>query len=84
MGLRIGVLGVSNEIQHTSGETTGQEQGREPIAQAARCPVHAPGTMLNPLSFNELANGSEEVWIEGGGQLYRLRQTKQNKLILTK
>lgn len=75
---------MSNEIQHVSAETSGQEQGEESTSQAARCPVHIPGTMLNPLSFQELASGSEEVWIEGGGQLYRLRLTKQNKLILTK
>ncbi|MCU0712859.1 MAG: hemin uptake protein HemP [Pirellula sp.] len=75
---------MKDESQDVSIENAGGEDGREPLSHAARCPVHAPGSMLNPLSFDELANGSEEVWIEGGGQLYRLRQTKQNKLILTK
>jgi hemin uptake protein HemP len=64
-------------------KSTLQETGPEGFV-AARCPAHQRGTMLNPMAFEELANGSDEVWIEGGGQLYRLRQTKQNKLILTK
>ncbi|TWU35768.1 hypothetical protein Q31b_52030 [Novipirellula aureliae] len=34
--------------------------------------------------FNELARCGEEVWIEHEGQLYRLRLTRQGKLILTK
>lgn len=75
---------MADELQDIPTENLGHDEEREPMAHAARCPAHAPGTMLNPLSFDQLANGSEEVWIEGGGQLYRLRQTKQNKLILTK
>ena len=51
---------------------------------AARCPQHRPGTVLNPVAFDRLANSSEELWIELEGQLYRLRKTKQGKLILTK
>ncbi|TWT78811.1 hypothetical protein CA13_02080 [Planctomycetes bacterium CA13] len=34
--------------------------------------------------FNDLARCGEEVWIEHEGQLYRLRLTRQGKLILTK
>ncbi len=34
--------------------------------------------------FDELARCGDEVWIECGGQLYRLRRTRQGKLILTK
>ena len=34
--------------------------------------------------FDELARCGEEVWIEFAGQLYRLRKTRQGKLILTK
>jgi hemin uptake protein HemP len=75
---------VSQEIPGISDREPQMGEAHKVGALAARCPVHAPGTMLNPLSFDELAGGSDEVWIEGGGQLYRLRQTKQNKLILTK
>jgi len=49
-----------------------------------RCPAHSVGSMLNPLAFDELAAGGEDVWITCSGQLYRLRRTKLEKLILTK
>ncbi|XZE22171.1 hemin uptake protein HemP [Pirellulaceae bacterium SH449] len=75
---------MSQEIPGVSDREPQMGDSHKVGSPAARCPVHAPGTMLNPLSFEELASGSDEVWIEGGGQLYRLRQTKQNKLILTK
>lgn len=36
------------------------------------------------IPFETLARCGEEVWIENNGQIYRLRRTKQGKLILTK
>ena len=36
------------------------------------------------ISFEELARCGEEIWIENNGDLYRLRRTKQGKLLLTK
>jgi hemin uptake protein HemP len=36
------------------------------------------------LKFESLARCGDEVWIENNGQIYRLRRTKQDKLILTK
>ena len=36
------------------------------------------------ISFESLARCGNEVWIENNGQIYRLRKTKQDKLILTK
>ncbi|TXH03243.1 MAG: hemin uptake protein HemP [Candidatus Moraniibacteriota bacterium] len=39
---------------------------------------------MNPISFDTLTEKAEELWIELEGQLYRLRKTKQGKLILTK
>ena len=36
------------------------------------------------IKFSELARCGYEVWIEFESQLYRLRKTKQGKLILTK
>ena len=38
----------------------------------------------NIISFESLARCGEEIWIENGGQIYRLRRTRQGKLILTK
>ncbi len=36
------------------------------------------------IKFSELVRCGDEIWIEHLGQLYRLRKTKQDKLILTK
>jgi hemin uptake protein HemP len=36
------------------------------------------------ISFESLARCGDEIWIENEGQIYRLRRTRQGKLILTK
>lgn len=36
------------------------------------------------IRFDDLARCGEEIWIENSGEIYRLRRTKQGKLILTK
>jgi hemin uptake protein HemP len=36
------------------------------------------------ISFDAIARCGDEVWIENEGQIYRLRKTRQGKLILTK
>ena len=36
------------------------------------------------ISFDSLSRCGDEIWIENGGQIYRLRRTRQGKLILTK
>ena len=36
------------------------------------------------IKFDELARCGEEIWIEHERQIYRLRRTRQGKLILTK
>ena len=36
------------------------------------------------IKFSDLARCGDEIWIECESQLYRLRKTKQGKLILTK
>ncbi|WP_246145907.1 hemin uptake protein HemP [Rubripirellula lacrimiformis] len=36
------------------------------------------------VKFSDLARCGDEIWIEHENQLYRLRATRQNKLILTK
>ncbi|MGH8609627.1 MAG: hemin uptake protein HemP [Gammaproteobacteria bacterium] len=41
-------------------------------------------TTQRRLKSQELFRGREEVIIEHGGQEYRLRKTRQDKLILTK
>lgn len=36
------------------------------------------------VKFESLARCGDEIWIENNGQIYRLRRTRQGKLILTK
>lgn len=36
------------------------------------------------VKFESLARCGDEIWIESDGQIYRLRKTRQGKLILTK
>jgi len=36
------------------------------------------------IRFESLARCGDEIWIENEGQIYRLRKTRQGKLILTK
>lgn len=36
------------------------------------------------IKFDTLARCGDEIWIEHKGQIYRLRKTRQDKLILTK
>lgn len=36
------------------------------------------------IPFDQLARCGDEIWIECSGQIYRLRRTRQGKLILTK
>jgi hemin uptake protein HemP len=36
------------------------------------------------IKFDDLARCGDEIWIEHESQLYRLRRTRQGKLILTK
>jgi hemin uptake protein HemP len=60
----------------------------QPQDQQPQLPQLPPGVEMGLLSkiikFDSLARCGDEVWIENNGQLYRLRRTKQGKLILTK
>lgn len=54
---------------------TDQDRKDSPRSDAA-----APRVMRS----QELLQGRSEIWIEHGGQIYRLRQTRSGKLILQK
>ncbi len=41
-------------------------------------------TLPKIIGFETLARCGDEIWIENNGQIYRLRKTRQGKLILTK
>lgn len=57
----------------------GSADGAPYVAGGAH-PPHA----LKVVKFESLARCGDEIWIENEGQLYRLRKTRQGKLILTK
>ncbi|MFN7735885.1 MAG: hemin uptake protein HemP [Pirellula sp.] len=42
------------------------------------------GSIPKIISFAELCRCGDEIWIENEGAIYRLRRTRQGKLILTK
>jgi hemin uptake protein HemP len=43
-----------------------------------------PTNLPKIIRFDALARCGDEIWIENEGQIYRLRKTRQGKLILTK
>lgn len=47
-------------------------------------PAPAKPVFPNVIQFAAMARCGDEVWIENEGQVYRLRRTRQGKLILTK
>ncbi|MGB7346580.1 MAG: hemin uptake protein HemP [Pirellulaceae bacterium] len=47
-------------------------------------PTDAGPVLPKIIKFNDLARCGDEVWIEFDQQIYRLRRTRQGKLILTK
>ncbi len=56
-----------------------------PMQQKIDCHAnHGMGRFPKIIEFNDLCRCGEEVWIENEGQIYRLRRTRQGKLILTK
>ncbi len=58
---------------------------RDDLGKAAEAlePKSIPG-LPKIIRFEDLVICGDEVWIQFNGQLYRLRRTKQDKLILTK
>ena len=51
---------------------------------AAAGTVNSLGSLPKIVKFDSLARCGDEIWIENEGQIYRLRKTRQGKLILTK
>ena len=58
-------------------ESTCQSAADEPIESS-------PHVVVRTLRSGELFRGANEIHIDHAGQIYRLRKTKQDKLILTK
>lgn len=67
--------------------TSPDEAAIEPTETAAVDSAVAKGSLANIpkiVRFESLARCGDEIWIENEGQIYRLRKTRQGKLILTK
>jgi hemin uptake protein HemP len=56
------------------------------VSRAGRCPSQSTLRPCdgNALESRELLRGTREVLIHHGGEVYRLRHTRNDKLILTK
>ncbi|MDP1560397.1 MAG: hemin uptake protein HemP [Pirellulaceae bacterium] len=69
---------MTETIDSTDGSAEDRARGDRPVVAAS-----VTG-LPKIISFSSLVKCGDEVWIEHGGSLYRLRRTKQDKLILTK
>ncbi len=65
---------------------TDQSELQSSASPTHESPTHDHSAHVLPkiVSFKTLARCGEEIWIENDGQIYRLRRTRQGKLILTK
>ncbi len=70
---------TNSETQSDSPLNPAEEHGVE-VSRAALTDSHFPKI----IKFDTLARCGDEIWIENNGQIYRLRRTRQGKLILTK
>jgi len=67
------------------GESPNEEATKEGLAQAdSEQPQPKMPVLPKIIKFDSIARCGDEVWIENEGQIYRLRKTRQGKLILTK
>jgi len=75
----------SNFELPTDGESPSKEATKEVLAQAdIEQPQPKMPVLPKIIKFDSIARCGDEVWIENEGQIYRLRKTRQGKLILTK
>jgi hypothetical protein len=65
-------------------ENAQTENAESASKRIVRCDVHPKGSLLNPVSFESIAEGLSEIFIEHSNQLYKLSRTRLDKLILTK
>ena len=67
--------------QSDPGQSDPGQSGPSPAAGES---AGAAASLPKIIPFSSLVRCGDEVWIEHAGSLYRLRRTKQDKLILTK
>ncbi|QDT15168.1 hemin uptake protein HemP [Alienimonas californiensis] len=59
-------------------------QGETPPEQVVEAPAAAAPARPGRVRFEDLAGGAVEIEVEHAGQIYRLRRTRADKLLLTK
>ena len=64
--------------------TSDEQEPKEPGQENRTSPHRAVRLIDGRIDSRELFVGTREIMIGHGGELYRLRLTAQNKLILTK
>ncbi len=75
----------SNFELATHGESPNEEATKEVLSDADTEQAQPKMPVLPKIiKFDSIARCGDEVWIENEGQIYRLRKTRQGKLILTK
>ena len=79
----------SSELPHDTKESLDSGESfnaAEPVAENPASTQTKPDAShtLKVVRFETLARCGDEIWIENDGQIYRLRRTRQGKLILTK
>jgi len=74
---------MSDPNQPTPPDEPAIEQIETPAADSAITKASLTN-MPKIIRFESLARCGDEIWIENEGQIYRLRKTRQGKLILTK
>jgi hemin uptake protein HemP len=72
--------------EHPSGEhPRAAEQGTGTLEFGGPAAIGLPvSPVIRELEFAALSGGANEVWIRWEDQLYRLRRTRNGKLLLTK
>ncbi|GIX00365.1 MAG: hypothetical protein KatS3mg111_3697 [Pirellulaceae bacterium] len=81
---------LRREADHRKDSQTAVPGSGEEDRDSSAAEDNQPSTQDNSLRlpkiirFETLARCGDEVWIENNGQIYRLRRTRQGKLILTK
>jgi hemin uptake protein HemP len=76
---------VSNRIpvnNPPANDSAPDQPGENAVPQSPTVPSMA--ALPKIVKFEALARCGDEIWIENEGQIYRLRKTRQGKLILTK
>ena len=85
---RIANAAIQTRVESSDSEPAlaAEAQSRPTSAEDSAHGIAADTAHVLPkiVSFKTLARCGEEIWIENDGQIYRLRRTRQGKLILTK